>query len=336
MKNVCYSLALLLLIVGCKHPSSTDIPAPIAPVSFTIKADSVKLNPYGFTPLAALIRFSLPTPGKTFVRVWGKHGKLTTIEHVFSDMGTSHAVPVLGLYANYANAVDIRLLSATGDTLAKSSVTIQTGDLPPNLPTSITAAPFDESKQAPGLILVSNLSNISTSSPSTPYFMDAYGDIRWVLDFRTSESLKTLNYSAGIDQLRNGNFFFGDDNANASKIYEVNSLGQVVSSWGTPGYLFHHNVSEKPNGNLLLTASKPGSTNVNGVATIEDYVIEIDRKSGDIVTEWDLKQSLDEQRTHRPQAPFIKPATGFTAIRWFMIQPIIQLLFRVGTRGWLS
>ena len=287
---------MLVMLTACKDVDN-DLPTPVAPVAFTVAADSIKLNPYGYSPLAALVSFSTPATGKSFVRVRGKHGSITTVEHVFNDTGTSHSVPVLGLYPNYANTVDIGVLSASGDTLAISTMTIQTGDLPPNMPTSITAAPFDEARVAPGLVLVSSLSNMNTDSPSTPYFMDAYGDIRWVLDFRTNESLKTLNYSDGIDRLRNGNFFFGDDNPGTPKLYEVNALGQVINSWSMPGYLFHHNVVEKPNGNLLLTASKPGSTNLTGEGTIEDYVIEIDRKSGNIATEWDLKQSLDEQRT---------------------------------------
>ena len=74
-------------------------------------------------------------------------------------------------------------------------------------------------------------------------------------------------------------------------------LGNVIKNWKFPGYTFHHNVIEKPDGNFILTATKPGSTHINGVATIEDYVIETNRTSGSIVNVWDLKVSLDEYRT---------------------------------------
>ena len=249
--------------------------------------------------------------GKTFIRVWGKHGKLTTIEHTFNDNGTRHSIPVIGLYANYSNTVDIRLIGTTGDTLAKSTLTIQTGDLPPNLFTSITVKPFDEAKLAPGLVLVSSLS----SSPSAPYFMDAYGDVRWVLDYRSNQELQSLNYDDGIARLRNGNFFFGYQNPTVVALYEVNLFGQVVNKWTMPGYLFHHNVTEKPDGNFLLTATKSGSTNVNGVATVEDYILEIDRQTGKVLTEWDLKQSLDEQRAAQTRA--------VTASDWFHANSVV-------------
>lgn len=315
MKNVFYSLVLLWIFSSCKH-TTDEIPAPVAPVSFTITADSVKLNPYGYSPLSALVNFSLPMAGKTFVRVWGKHGKLTTIEHTFDDKGTRHSIPVIGLYANYTNTVDIRLIGPTGDTLAKSTLTIQTGDLPPNLFTSIAVAPVDESKVAPGLVLISNVSNLNTSNiqnstPSAPYFMDAYGDVRWVLDYRKKEEFKTLFYDDGIARLRNGNFFFGNLNSPEAKIYEIDLLGQIVNRWTIAGYSFHHNVIEKPDGNFLLTVTKSGSVNVKGIPTDQDYVIEIDRQTGKVLTEWDLKQSLDEQRTAQAQSPIYNSSDWF-------------------------
>ena len=200
-----------------------------------------------------------------------------------------------GLYANYANTVELRLIGGRGDTTAQGTLTIQTGDLPPNMPTAITAAPFNQARVTPGLVLVSNFSTRDTDSPYTPFFMDVYGDIRWVLDYRSSDQLKTFGYDDGISRLRNGHFFFGDQAT--SRIYEVDLMGQVLRSWGLNGYTFHHEVREKPNGNFLVTVNKPGSTFKTGGATIEDYVIEIDRATGRTLTEWDLKQSLDETRT---------------------------------------
>ena len=63
------------------------------------------------------------------------------------------------------------------------------------------------------------------------------------------------------------------------------------------GYVFHHEVLEKPDGNFLVSATNPSSTHADGSSTIEDYIIEIDRQSGNIVRMWDLKESLDEYRT---------------------------------------
>ncbi|GAB4027629.1 hypothetical protein GCM10028773_59480 [Spirosoma koreense] len=269
----------------------------VSPLLFSISADSIKLDPYGYAPLSALVNFSVSALGKTYIRVRGKHGKITNVEHTFNDIGLQHSIPLIGLYANYANTVDVRIVSAGGDTLAKSSITIQTAPLSSGipLPTSIVAAPFDEANVAPGLILVSSFSNIGTGKPSSPYFLDNYGDIRWILDFRNHPQLNTLSYDDGISRLRNGNFYFGS--TTTPMIYEVDLLGKLINNWGLSGYVFHHEVHEKPNGNFLLNATKPGSTYKDGVSpTVEDFVIEIDRQNGNLLTVWDLKESLDETR----------------------------------------
>jgi arylsulfate sulfotransferase len=73
-------------------------------------------------------------------------------------------------------------------------------------------------------------------------------------------------------------------------IFEVDLFGNVINSWDMPGYAFHHQVLEKPNGNFLVTVNKLDSS------TIEDYIIEIDRENGEIINEWDLNQSLQNNR----------------------------------------
>jgi arylsulfate sulfotransferase len=130
--------------------------------------------------------------------------------------------------------------------------------------------------------------------PSTPYMMDSFGDIRWILDYSTQPTLKTLFYDCGIARLQDGNYFFGD--IGSKTIWEVDIFGKIIHSWYLGGYLFHHNVTEMPNGNFLVTVTNPSSTHTNGTPTIEDYVIEIDRSSGAILDTWDLKESLNEYR----------------------------------------
>lgn len=307
MKKLLFILAPFFLLVGCKV-NQDSIPTPVAPLTFTVSTESIAVNPSGYAPLSALVTFSSPVAGRAFIRVRGKHGKITNVEHTFNDAGTQHSIPVIGLYASYTNTIDLRILNAQGDTTAQSTCTIQTGNIPPNMPTSIVAAPFDEASVAPGLILVSNYSNQSTY---TLYMMDAYGDIRWLLDYRNHPDLKNLNYEDGVSRLRNGNFFFGDSSQPDSRIYEVDLAGNIINNWALSGYKFHHEVSEKPNGNFLLTATLPSSTYQTGGPTIEDYVIEIDRKSGTITNVWDLKESLDENRTTLTTLNGIQPASDW-------------------------
>lgn len=268
----------------------TGISVSAAEASSPIAFSLFQQNPHGYAPLSAQLNFSASLSGKAFIRVRGKHGQLTYVEHMFNDNGQQHSIPIIGLYANYTNAVDIRVVSTTGDTVARSTIAIQvaalSADIP--LPTAITTTSFNEADVAPGLVLVSSYSFYGSPRPSTPYFLDAYGEIRWLLDYRTHPQLSNLNYEDGISRLQNGNFFFG--NSTNSTIYEVDLLGKVLNNWPVAGYTFHHEVSEKPNGNFLLTANKVG------VSTQEDFVIEVDRQSKNLLTIWDLRESLQVSR----------------------------------------
>ena len=56
-------------------------------------------------------------PGKTVIIVKGKNGASSDIEHVFSNYGSLHLVPVIGLYADFLNTAHIRIINNRKDTL---------------------------------------------------------------------------------------------------------------------------------------------------------------------------------------------------------------------------
>ena len=293
MKRLIQLLALLFILNGCKKNFlDTHPPSNTSPVDLAIPQDSVKLNPSGYAPLSAIIHYSYSSAGKTKIIVFGKHGANSNIEHMFNDDGLTHAIPVIGLYADYNNTVQIILFDNNNDSIGKSIVHIQTGPLPAALSVSINVDSAHYDNMEPGLNLVSSRINYN---PRIPYMIDDYGDIRWLLDYTSHSALKTLSYDVGISRLRNGNFFFGD--ITTSKIYEVDFFGNILHSWGLSGYIFHHEVMEKPNGNFLVCATSPSSTHPDGTPTIKDYVLEIDRQTGGIINTWDLKESLNEYRT---------------------------------------
>jgi arylsulfate sulfotransferase len=288
---------LAFFIFSCKKevPVAQQTTTQSIPViSFTLPADSVILDPYGVAPLSALINFTSPVKGSTLIVVKGKNGPLSDIQHQFQDSGFSHSVQVIGLYAGYANTVNVYVMSAQGDTLAKSSATITTNPLPANFtPLTIQLDVPMGSTTNPGINLVSNY---ASSYPQIPYMVDNFGDIRWLLNYINHPPLDSLEYECGINRLRDGNFFFGDAHTNA--IYEIDPLGKIINTWPLlQGYIFHHHLIEIPNGNFITTASLPGSTHPDGSLTGLDYVIEINRQTGGVMNVWDLKVSLDEFRT---------------------------------------
>lgn len=286
MKEVklCFLVSLLIfLFSGCKD----DSVGPLGP-DVDIISDNIVLNPSQVAPLTATINLDVSNPVRVSINVLGKNGSGSNIENNFEQTSTNHEIPVLGLYPNYENAVKLTFFDSNNQELGTKEYSIETDPLISDLPKiDINTANIEQ--MADGLTFVSYFGHDGESNPQRPFMFDANGDIRWYLDFRSNQELSDLFYDDGIERLQNGNLYFGDLNTN--KIYEINMLGEVLNTWDMPGYGFHHEVKEKPNGNFLVTV------NNNSLPTVEDHIIEIDRSSGDIINVWNLNESLDNTRT---------------------------------------
>ena len=280
---------LTVAVAGCSEP---DLPIPALVVQLSAVPNSQLLvNPTGYAPLSAQLNFTTAGAGTIEIRVHGRHGTASDLTQTVHDAGPTHLVPILGLYADYSNEVDITFTPDNGSAGFTAPLEVHTDPLPANLPTAIDVTQAPTAPLGSSLTLVSNF---SANNPYIPLIVDNFGDVRWLLNFATHPVLKTLAYDCGISHLRNGHYLFG--NKNNSQLYEVSALGELLNTWPMPGYTFHHEVVEKPNGNFLLTVNKTGSTHPDGTLTTEDFVLELDRHSGALVHEWDLRALLDENR----------------------------------------
>ncbi len=255
---------------------------------FLIQNDGVVAPSTPFAPLTAVIHVETSKPSKVSVMVAGKHGAASDVVKDFDAVGTTHDIPVLGLYAGFANTVQLVFKSETGGEYARKTYTIQTAPLPGGTFPQIRIDARQDGQYAPGMTLVSYFGYKASAFPQSPFIFDAWGDVRWYLDFSAHASFGNLFYDDGIERLKNGNFYFGD--INSSSIYEIDHFGRIVNTWFLPGYQFHHQVLEKPNGNFLVCASKAGD------ATTEDWILELDRTSKQIIRTWDLRASLQYGR----------------------------------------
>lgn len=234
---------------------------------------SLAHNPNEITPLSALASFQTIAPARVTVNVLGDESETRS----FSE-ATTHEIPILGLYPNRENRVVLRVL--TGNTLAEDTLRITTDPLPDFLPT-IEVTTASRRLMEDGMTLSSLSIGTGDEFASHPIMFDASGNIRWYMDLSSFGGIVFL-----VERLNNGNLLFGHGNA----IYEYDMLGTEINRWDIPGYWFHHDVIEKPDGNLLVAVNK------SNLDTVEDHVIEVDRASGAVVNEWDLRQVLDVDR----------------------------------------
>ena len=236
---------------------------------YTIDNPNIIVNPYEISPLTALIIFETDEEIAPIVTIVGKDDN-TTFTHKF-DRDTVHYLPIYGLYAGQENEVIIEY----GD--IKKTFKIKTEELPKDfiMPTSVEA---DKTK------LDNELYFFTPSSKGYTCAYDVNGDVRWYLN----------NYALWeINRLDNGHLLVSTERlVNSpyymSGLYEMDLLGKIYKEISLEGG-YHHDYFEMPNGNLLVASDDFN----NDYGTVEDYIVEVDINTGDIVKHWDLKDILN-------------------------------------------
>ena len=232
--------------------------------NYTIDNPNVILNPYGNSPLSALIVFQTKDLTTTTVTIKGKDGT-KDLTHTFTPAKV-HILPIYGLYAGYDNKI---VIEASG---IKKEIIITTANLPEDFSkvTDLTNKDFETDE-------------FYFTTPEEIGYTAAYdmnGEVRWYL---------VGDYKWDIQRLNNGHILLSSDKI-LSKNYsigliEMDLLGKVYYEYAIPGG-YHHDVYELNNGNLLLASNKYGRD------TSEDIAVEIDRATGNIVKEIDLYDIL--------------------------------------------
>ncbi len=245
----------------------------------TLNSLEVALNPIGTAPLVA--RVSVPTSvrGKFIATVLGQDGIHSNITNQTNFVTKQHSVDILGLYANFQNSIQLTFLSPTGQQRLDTVIQVTTAQLPDLMPQIDIVKQYRSAQDNVVFLVNYKRTNI-------PFMVDRFGKIRWYSrDFSGVSKF-------GLIQLKNGNLMFGQNGSGQAKIIEYSLMGKKLNEFNLyPNYEnIHHDIYELPNGNLLVTVDKVG------ISTIEDHVVEVNRLSGDVVTVWDLRQSLQTDR----------------------------------------
>ncbi len=278
-------LCLYGLLLGCDHMQVED-PSDVIDFEDLILSDSLILNPTGYVPLAAQLDLETTTPVQIEIEIVHPHRFDASLIHRFEPLTTSFSLPILGLFPAHNNTIRIRFYSPRNQLIGEITRSLETEALLPELP-EITVRINTERKKT-GMNLVSYFGHTNFELPDIPFIFDQHGYIRWYANMDAHPALKNLSYSSGLGRLRNGNLYMAD--VASARIVEMDMLGNILHQWLFPGYDFHHDLMELPNGNLLATVTKKDHP------TIQDHVVEIHRTNGNLVQIWDLQKSLDSSR----------------------------------------
>ena len=231
------------------------------------------LDPYNMSPLTGLIMFETDVPSSYKLVVLGKTTE-ADIEYV-TPLTTYHFIPVLGLYPDYTNTIELFEI-VDGTEILLTTFEIETSPLP-------------EIIQSPTVIETTyeyfgdDLMMLMPALGGNPVAYDYAGDVRWYL---------STNLSWAPTLLNNGRLLLGTNRIIAEPyyttgLYEIDFLGKIYVEYIVPGG-FHHDVHEMNNGNLLI-----GTNDFLG--TVEDVIIEMNRLTGEIVNTWYIEDYLPKQ-----------------------------------------
>lgn len=294
-------------------------------VTATFDEPEVIVNPYGNAPLTALVIFTTEEAVTPKVTIQGKDEQ-STFHNTFKK-NKKHYLPIYGLYAGQENKVIIEYELA--GTMKEKILLIQTEALPDDaaLPTEVYA---DKDK------LTNDLYFFTPSSMGYTCAYDSNGDIRWYL----------TNYALWkIDRLQNGHMLVSTDRLintpyYMTGLYEIDMLGKIYTEYSLPGG-YHHDYFEMPNGNLLVASDD--FTSGNG--TVEDYIVELDRKTGKVVKTFDLKDILNtedgksenwtEYDWFHNNAVWYDEKTNSITLSGRHQDAVINLDYQTGTLNWI-
>lgn len=239
---------------------------------YKIENPNIIIDPYKSSPLTALILFETKNDVTPKVTVVGKD-KNTTITHTFQNT-KKHYLSIYGLYPDYENKVIIEY-KEKGKQI-KKEVTIKTDKLPDDfpLPTSVNSKKEE---------LGTEFYFYTPSSKGYSCAYDMNGDVRWYLTHYAiwdNTRLKNGNMLVSTERLINTPYYM-------TGLYEIDMFGKIYKEYSLPGG-YHHDYYEMPNGNLLVATDDFD----NKYGTVEDYIVELDRKNGEIVNKIDLKNIL--------------------------------------------
>ncbi len=230
----------------------------------------VVLDPYGNSPLTAVVIFSTEEEQGGTITVKGKSEEndfVGTFEAAYD-----HIVPVYGLYNADTTEVELVLDDGTSTSLEIMCEGVDLSAWEEIDAEMIDASAYDYSKMT-----------ILCSSGSRTLGIDAAGDVRWYYAY---------GGSMGIHQLANGHLmgpssYILRNYYHATGLIEFDLSGKIYREYTIPGGM-HHDFQELSNGNLLVASSSPD------LESLEDYVVEIDRESGEVVWELDIRDLFED------------------------------------------
>ena len=237
---------------------------------YTIANPLVVYNAYLVNPLSAVICFETEEETAVTLTVLGKTVQ-GNISHTFPK-AKKHVLPVVGLYSEYQNKVEIRAY--------RGETNVVTIDVPDVFDGKKVIFSMDTTPE----YLQDNIILVSPAGEDLAVGFDYAGDARWHMNIPCVFDVK---------RLKNGNLIMGTNRViqmpyYMSGLYEISPCGKIYKEFRLPGG-YHHDEFEMEDGNLLVLTDDLRRN------TVEDMCVLVDRNTGAILKTWDYKKFLNPE-----------------------------------------
>lgn len=175
---------------------------------YTFEDPFIKLNPYGRTPLTALMKVETSLADKKVkVSVEGRFG--SEIYSYTTNINSLGEFPIVGLYPKTENVIKVELEDGR-----KKELKIVTGQLDDILPAIVIEKKIQNRMEA-GMNLVS----FNTKEKAMPFVFDINGNIRYVLDISSTMNKAYVGKEEKVWMV-----------ANNKAVFTFDILGKILST----------------------------------------------------------------------------------------------------------
>ncbi|HEA8110024.1 aryl-sulfate sulfotransferase [Campylobacter lari] len=327
------SLSLLASVVLVPNLALAVGGASGAKIDYQVQGQigAIKLNPYGLSPLSAVIvdgGYELSDVSVTIVPK--PNGQTISYKVSPNKIKTYGGIPIFGLYPSYFNTVKV---SYTKSAFGKSEKVVDevykiaTGgvNIEPSGSLMQRGVPFEkvevlkvDKEFEDRLYLVNNTPGkysakssqtiwnnpsggaLEWDEASSVFIIDTKGEIRWYLDndkLMDKNNIYNRGIMMGFRQNLDGALSFGF----GQRYVKYDLMGREIFNRLLPSsYIdFSHSMSQMPNGNYLLRVALASVKRPDGknVRSVRDVIVEVD-KNGNVVDEWRLFEILDPYRAN--------------------------------------
>ncbi|XOB62930.1 aryl-sulfate sulfotransferase [Campylobacterota bacterium DY0563] len=290
------------------------------------KIGQVNMDPYGFSPLTAVITNGGYNLKDVHVKIVPKKGG-QTIQYDVKEQNTNlyGGIPVFGLYPDYLNTVEVSYTrSGYGKTKKiKESYSIYapavfataTGNKGKGQPFASVKITKVDKEFKDRLYLVNNIQGKTAKSakfiwnnpmggalewnyPSNAFIVDTQGEVRWYMNadkLQDSNDVYNTGIMMGFKQNSDGAISWGF----GQRYVKYDVMGREIFNRQIPlAYNdFSHSLDDMNNGNFLMRVASANTKRADGknVRSVRDVIVEVDDK-GNVIDDWKLYDILDPYR----------------------------------------